>query len=252
MPHTKFMTEPQTYHFESEDHQIYVYQVEKDGLTYQAPGCKSTTVRWEDIQYLEDISGQRVDIVRNGEPANIPIFYYTHQFSNLLTHVCSKLATLHRDQIGTQIFKGSLTYFIHRGIVLGIMALLLLASVIYHFEFTALWLFMAAVTLPMMVYILQQPHAVTPLEDGLSLQDFMKTRFIAYDRIKGVAFDFHGDRQVSFLCVLIHLTNGRKIKIQRFENLILLFIFIMSRWDRARKTRPGGAPPKRPDGDRHP
>jgi hypothetical protein len=246
------MTEPQTYHFESEDHQIYVYQVAKDGLTYQAPGRKSTTMRWEDIQYLEDISGLRVDIVRNGEPATIPIFYHTHQFSDLLTLVCSKLATLHHHQIGTQTFKGSLTYFIHRGIVLALMALLFLASVIYQYEFTALWLFMAAVTLPMMGYILLQPHAVTPLEDGLSLQDFMKTRFIAYDRIKAIAFNFHGDRQVSFLCILIHLTNGRKIKIQRFENLILLFIFIMSRWHMAGETGTRGAPPKGSDGDHHP
>lgn len=246
------ISEPQTYHFESEDHQIHSYQAQKDGLTYQAPGRKSITVRWEDIKYLEDISGQRVEIIRNDDPANIPVFYHTQHFSDLLTSVCSELARRHRHQIGTQTFKGSLAYFIHRGIVLGIMAMLLLASVIYRYEFTSIWLFMAAVTLPMIGYILLQPHAVTPVEDGLSLQDFMKTRFIAYDRIKHIAFDFHGDRQVSFLCILIHLTNGRKIKIQRFENLILLFIFIMSRWNMARETGPEGAPQNLPDGDRHP
>ena len=238
------MPEPQPYRFESEDHRIHSYAVKKDGLTYQAPGRLSVTVRWENIKYLEDISGKQVEIVRNDAPATIPIFYGTHRFSDLLTSVCSKLAKLHGHQIGTQTFQGSLTYFIHRGIVLGILALLLLVSVIYRYEFKSMWLFMAAVTLPMIVYILLQPHAVTPVEDGLSLQDFMKTRFIAYDRIERIAFDFHGDRQISFLCILIHLTNGRKIKIQRFENLILLFIFIMRRWHTGREDGAGGCAPK--------
>jgi hypothetical protein len=169
----------------------------------------------------------------------------------LLTTVCSKLAALHRNQIGTQTFKGSLTYFIHRGVVLGILTLLLLASIIYRYQFTALWLFLAAVTVPMIVYILLQPHSVTPLDKGLALQDFIKTRFIAYDRIKGMAFDFHGDRQTSFLCILIHLTNGRKIKIQRFDNLILLYIFIMSRWQTATDAEPQITQPKPPEEDRH-
>lgn len=87
----------------------------------------------------------------------------------------------------------------------------------------------------MIGYILLQPHTVTPGEDSLHVRDFVRTRFIDYTRIKRVAFDVHGDQYTSFLCVLVQLTNGRTIKIQRFENLILLFIFIKTKWDRSRE-----------------
>jgi hypothetical protein len=229
------MPEPQTYIFESDRHQAHYYEVGEAGLTYHPPGRKSIAVRWEDMQYLDDVSGLKVNIVLNEGPMTIPLFYATQQFPALLTAVCSKLARLHRKKIGTQTFKGNLAYFVHSGLVLSVFVVLMLGGVFYLYRFTAAWLFILTVTLPMIGYILLQPHTVTPGEDSLHVRDFVRTRFIDYTRIKRVAFDVHGDQYTSFLCVLVQLTNGRTIKIQRFENLILLFIFIKTKWDRSRE-----------------
>jgi len=149
--------------------------------------------------------------------------------------VCSRLARLHRDKIGTQTFQGNLAYFVHSGLVLSVFLVIVLAGTFYLYRYTSAWLFILTVTLPMMGYILLQPHTVVPGDDRLYVRDFVRTRFIDYIRIKQVAFDVHGDQYAAFLCILIQLTNGRKIKIQRFENLILLFIFIQTKWHRSRE-----------------
>jgi hypothetical protein len=150
---------------------------------------------------------------------------------------------LHREKIGTQTFKGSLAYFVHSGLVLGVFLVLVLGSVFYLYRFTPVWLFVLTITLPMAIYILLQPHTVAPEDEMLVVRDFVRTRFIDYSRIERVAFDFHGDRQAALLCILVHLTNGRKIKIQRFENLTLLFMFIQTKWHNARGKDAANVPP---------
>lgn len=120
------MPEPQTYIFESDRHQAHYYEVGEAGLTYHPPGRKSIAVRWEDMQYLDDVSGLKVNIVLNEGPMTIPLFYATQQFTALLTAVCSKLARLHRKKIGTQTFKGNLAYFVHSGLVLSVFVVLVL------------------------------------------------------------------------------------------------------------------------------
>jgi hypothetical protein len=228
------MPEPETYIFESDPHHAHSYEVSATGLTYRPPGRESIVVRWPDIQYLDDISGLKVNMVLNDAPTIIPLYYATRQFAALLTAVCSNLAALHGEKIGTQPFKGNLAYFVHSGLVLSVFMVLVAGSMFYLNRFTPVWLFILTVTLPMAAYILLQPHTVVPGDDTLVVRDFVRTRFINYTRIERVAFDFHGDQHAAFLCILIHLTNGRKIKMQRFENLILLFIFIQTKWHNAR------------------
>jgi len=245
------MPEPQTYIFESDQNQPHYYEVGEAGLTYRPPGRKSIAVPWEDMQYLDDISGHKVNIVLNEAPMIIPLFYATRKFPALLTAVCAKLAELHRTKIGTQIFKGNQAYFVHSGVVLSIFVVLVLGGTFYLYRETIAWLFILTVTLPMIGYILLQPHSVAPDDDTLFVRDFVRTRFIAYTRIKHVAFAVHGDQYAAFLCILIQLTNGRKIKIQRFENLILLFIFIQTKWHRSREQASATMRPPQ-HGNHHP
>jgi hypothetical protein len=237
------MLEPQTYIFESDRHPPHYYEVRASGLTYRPPGGKNIDARWEDIKYLNDISGHKVDIVLNEAPLIIPLFYATRDFPALLTAVCVNLAELHHDKIGTQTFKGSRAYFVHSGLVLSVFLVLVAGSFFYLYRFTPAWLFVLTVTLPMIGYILLQPHTVAPGDETLFVRDFVRKRFIDYTRIKRLAFDVHGDQVAAFLCILVHLTNGRKIKMQRFENLILLFIFIQTKWHRAREQTSGHLPP---------
>jgi len=237
------MLEPQTSIFESDRHPPHYYEVRASGFTYRPPGGKNIDARWEDIKYLNDISGHKVDIVLNEAPLIIPLFYATRDFPALLTAVCVNLAELHHDKIGTQTFKGSRAYFVHSGLVLSVFLVLVAGSFFYLYRFTPAWLFVLTVTLPMIGYILLQPHTVAPGDETLFVRDFVRKRFIDYTRIKRLAFDVNGDQVAAFLCILVHLTNGRKIKMQRFENLILLFIFIQTKWHRAREQTSGHLPP---------
>ena len=208
-------------------------------MTYRPPGQAPIDVHWEDIQYLTDFAGLRVEIVCRNPAPTIPLFYATPDFTALLTAVCTRLAALRREQLGVQVFQGQQAYTVHRVVVLGFFALLITISSVYIQRFTMPWYFICAMTLPMMIYILWLPHTVTPGDDNLVVKSWVATRRIAYGRIARVAFGFHGDRKTAYLCLLVHLTDGRCIKIQRFENLILLFICIWSQWHMHQAKPPG-------------
>lgn len=228
------MPNTETFIFQPEQHPAHAYQLDAAGLTYHPPGRAPVAVRWEDIRYVEDVSGRKVDVVLKGSPKAIPLYYATQNFSRLLAGVCARLSELHRSRIGVQTFGARKSYRIQVGLVLGIMVLLMLAGTIHLHRDTAAWLFLLATTLPITVYLLRQPHTVTPGDAHLEVRDFVRSRTIAYSRIRALAFDLHGDAHVAFLCLKIHLTDGRAIKVQRFENLVLLYIFIKTKWDAAR------------------
>lgn len=228
------MPETETFICQPEQHPAHAYELGATGLTYRPPDRAPVTVSWEEIDYLEDVSGRKVDVVVRDGPPTIPLFYATRDFAALLAGVCSRLADLHRTQIGVQTFSGRKSYLLHMGIVLGFLALLMLAGTVYLQRFTTARLFILATTLPMMVYLLRQPHTVTPGDDHLVVKNFIRTRVIEYAHIRSLAFDLHGDKHMAYLCLKVHLTDGRKVKIQRFENLVLLYIFIKTKWDAAR------------------
>lgn len=233
------MPEPQVYIFQPEQRPAHTYVLETAGLTYRPPGRPPTAVRWDAISFLKDIPGQKVDIVLKNSPTVIPLYYATRGFAELMAGVCIRLADLHRKQIGVRTFSGQTSYLIQIGIVLGIFALLIGLSTVYMRQYTGAWLFILATTVPMTVYLLLQPHTVRPEDDHLEVRDFIRTRFLDYGRFHKLAFGLHGDSHTAYLCIKIHMTDNRKIKIQRFENLVLLYIFIKTKWDAAR-GRPAG------------
>jgi hypothetical protein len=232
-PHT--MTESEIYFFQPEQHPAHTYELDATGLIYRPPGRESVAVRWERIAYLKDVSGQRVDIVAADSPRRIPLFYATRHFAELLARVCNRLADLHREQIGVQTFSGHRSYLLHIGSVLALFALLIVFSTVYLHHFVVAWLFILATAIPMAVYLLRQPHTVTPGDDYLEVKDFIRTRIIDYARIQGLVFGLHGDQYTAYLCVKLQTADGRQIKIQRFENLLLLYIFLKIKWDAARR-----------------
>ena len=231
-PHT--MPESEIYFFQPEQHPAHTYELDATGLIYHPPGRESAAVRWDAISYLKDVPGQKVDIVIKDSPAVIPLFYATRRFAELLDSVCTRLADLHREQIGVRTFSGQRSYLLHIGIVISVFALLIVFSTVKLRDFTVAWLFILATAVPMTVYLLRQPHTVTPEDDDLEIKDFIRTRIIDYARIHKLVFDLHGDQHTAYLCIKIQTTDGRKIKIQRFENLLLLYIFLKIKWDAAR------------------
>ena len=223
------MSEMQTFFFEADRYQVYSYKLGEEALIFQPPGRKEMVVPWEQIRYLEDVSGRKVNIVLNDTAVIIPVYYAMDKFSDLLETVCSRLAQVHQTQIGVQTFQSDRTYQVHRGIVLGFFALLVLVAIFHFNHFPWVGLFVTVATLPMVLYIILQPHTVIPTEDALVVRDLIRQREISYGHVARMGFDLHGDAADAYLCIRIHLTKGRQIKIQRLENLILLFIFITSK-----------------------
>lgn len=229
------MADTQRFIFEPEMHPPHAYHIGPAGFAYHPPGGGSRQVAWEAIRYLEDIPGRQVNLVAGDEAVPIPLYYGTRRFADLLAAVCARLAALHGDQLGgLHTFRGNRSYLAHSAAVLGVFAMLIFGSLVVLQGQLFVWLFLLAATLPMAVYILRQPHTVTPGESGLEVKDFLRTRFIPYAQITAIEFDLYGDRQTAYLCIRVKLVGGRRLTVLRLENLVLLYLVMTTRWRRYR------------------
>jgi hypothetical protein len=105
-----------------------------------------------------------------------------------------------------------------------------MAGVLFLNFFDPTMLIVAAMTIPIGIHLVLQPIEVRPDTDGVYVRDFCRRRLVPYAAIETLTFDARGDLHVSFLRILVILRNGRRIKISRFDNLILLFILIEHYW----------------------
>ena len=209
----------------------HVYDLDAAGLTYHAPGGETSLVPWGDIQYLEERPGQKVDLVTGNPGQGIPVFFGTQDFADLMDRLCTKLAVLHRDKVETITFRATRSYYTHFSVVIGVLIAFFMAGVLFLNFFEPTMFLVVAMTVPIAVSLVLQPIEVTPEAEGLRVRDFFRRRTIPYDAIETLDFDVRGDLNYSFLRIVLTTHNGRRIKISRFENLILLFIIIKANWD---------------------
>ena len=225
------MTDPRRYIFTPTMGPPHVYELDAAGLTYRPPAGEAVALRWEDIQFLEEGRGQKVDIVADNPERFVPVFLATPDLGDLLDRLCTKLSVLHRRKMETLTFRATRSYFTHFAIVIGVLIALCMAGLLFLDSFEPAMLMIVAMTLPILIILVLQPIEVTPDEDGLHVRNFIRRRLIPYDAIQSLTFDVRGDLHVSFLRVMLGTRDGRRIKITRFENLILLFIMIKANWD---------------------
>jgi hypothetical protein len=207
----------------------HAYDLDARGLTYQAPGAAEVLLAWEDIQYIEERPGQKVDVVGANPERVIPVFYATRDFVDLMARLCTALVAMHRDKLETIAFRATRSYFTHFSVVIGVLIAFFMAGVLFLNFFEPTMLLVVAMTLPIGISLVLQPIEVTPAPDGLRVRDFLRRRLVPYDAIKSLAFDVRGDLNYSFLRIILILHSGRRIKISRFENMILLYIMIKAR-----------------------
>jgi hypothetical protein len=231
------MTDPRQYTFTPTMGPPHHYELDAAGLTYRPPAGEAVPLRWEDIRFLEEGPGQKVDIVATDRQTVVPLFLATQDIGDLLDRVCTELAQLHRGRMETLTFRATRNYFTHFTVVAGVLIALFMAGVLFLESFEPAMLLIVAMTVPIMISLLLQPIEVTPDSDGLHVRSFIRRRLIPYDAIETLAFSVRGDLHVSFLRVMVGLRGGGRIKITRFENLILLYIVIMAYW-RGRDARP--------------
>ncbi len=208
----------------------HIYEFDAAGLTYHPPGGAEVILRWNDIRYLEERPGQKVDIVTDAPDKAVPLYFATQDFGDLLDRLCAKLAALHRDKLETITFRATRSYFTHFTVVIGVLIAFCMAGVLFLNFFEPTMFLVLAMTVPIAVSLVLQPIEVTPTEEGLRVRDFFRLRLVPYGAIATLACDVRGDLNYSFLRIIMTLRNGRRIKITRFENLILLFIMIKAHW----------------------
>ncbi len=225
------MNAPRRYIFKPTMGPPHVYELEAAGLTYHPPGGEASSVRWGDIKYLEERPGQKLDLVTADPDQGIPVFFGTQDFADLMDRLCTALAALHRDKMETITFRATRSYFTHFSVVIGVLIAFFMAGVLFLNFFEPTMFLVVAMTVPIAVSLVLQPIEVTPEAEGLRVRDFIRRRTIPYDAIETLDFDVRGDLNYSFLRIVLTTHNGRRIKISRFENLILLFIIIKANWD---------------------
>ena len=224
------MTDARRYTFAPTMGPPHHYELEAAGLTYRPPAGDAVEVRWEDIRFLEEGPGQKVDIVAAHPERVVPLFLATQDIGDLLDRVCTKLSVLHRGRMETLTFRATRSYFTHFTVVIGVLIALFMAGLLFLESFEPAMLLIVAMTVPIMVSLVLQPIAVTPDRGGLQVRNFIRQRQVAYGDIETLTFDVRGDLHVSFLRVMLGLRGGRRIKITRFENMILMYILIKAYW----------------------
>ncbi len=231
------MSEPRRYTFSPTMGPPHLYQLDTAGLTYNPPAGEVVELRWEDIRFLEEGAGQKVDVVAANPERVVPLFLATQNIGDLLDRVCTELSVLHRERMETLSFRATRSYFTQFTVVVGVLIALFMAGVLFLESFEPAMLMIVAMTVPIMISLVLQPIEVIPASEGLHVRNFIRKRLIPYGAIETLAFDVRGDLHISFLRVMIGMRGGRRIKITRFENMILLYIMIKA-FQRAPGARP--------------
>lgn len=224
------MADPRRYIYAPTMGPQHVYELGESGLSYHPPGNGEVTLGWEDIQFLEEGPGQKVDIVADNPERVVPVFLATQDLGDLLERLCTELSVLHRNKMETLTFRATRSYFTQFAVVIGALMALFMAGVLFLNFFDPAMFLVVVMTLPIAISLMLQPIEVTPGPDGLHVRNFIRPRLIPYEAIETLAFDVRGDLHVSFLRILLTMGNGRRIKITRFENMLLLFIMIKAHW----------------------
>lgn len=216
------MNESKIFLFESFNNHKFFYEVHDDGLIYRPDSNKNLRLRWHDIQYIEDCSGDRVDLFLNNKK-EIPIRYVTNEFPVLLKTICLKLSEIRKESFYPYKFTITLKYWLHFYFVVSALVLSLVGS---FFVGNALFLLLLTLFLPLGIFIQRLPISLTLGGHSLTVRNLLFKRTFNYDEIKNVDFEVESNDYGSTLCVLINLKNRKKLTIKKIENIILFFIML--------------------------
>ena len=216
------MNDAKTFLDESlKDRKIY-YDVHENGLIYRPNRDEEYSLSWNDIQYIEDGSGDRVDIFLN-EQKEVPVRYSTNEFSTLLKTICLKLSEIHKASFSYHKFTLTLNYFLHLSFVVSVLVLSLIGSL---FVGKALFLMLLMLFVPLGIFIHRQPISLTLDNHRFTVRTLFMNKAINYSEIQNIDFEVKSNDYGSTLCVVINLKNRKKMVVRKIENIILFFIML--------------------------
>jgi hypothetical protein len=216
------MNDSKTFFDESFIDRKICYEVHENGLIYRPDSDEKFSLSWKDIQYIEDGSGDRVDIFLNKQK-EVPVRYATNEFSVLLKTICLKLSEIHKESFSSQIFTLTLKYFLHLSFVVAVLVLSLIGSL---FAGKALFFMLLTLFVPLGIFIHRQPISLTLDNHSLTVRNLFMKKAINYSEIQNINFEVKSNEYGSTLCILINLKNRKKMTIRKIENIILFFIML--------------------------
>ena len=217
------MSTVQTFCFEPFLNRKYYYDFSDDGLTYRPYNSEKLNIKWEDIDYLENSPNKWVEVYFNGLEDPVPIYYDTGNFGILLKLICDKLATRHGEIFQSQEFQASTSYFIH--MIFGLV--LSLVIIIFGIEYNSkILLAISGLFVILSIHLMNRPLSILLAEKSFLIRSFLVKKDYRYSDIQELDFKLTGSDYSTYLAVNIHLKGGKKIKIQRFNHIILCFILL--------------------------
>jgi hypothetical protein len=73
---------------------------------------------------------------------------------------------------------------------------------------------------------MNRPLSISLFEKSFLIGSFLFKKKFEYSDIKALEFNLIGSDYSTYLAINIHLRNGKKVKMQRFNQIILCFILL--------------------------
>ena len=221
----------QTFCFEPFPNHKYYYDVCDEGLIFRPHQGETLDIKWEDIDYLQNSPNRRVEAYFNGGEDPVPIYYDTGEFNILLKMICDKLAAIHEGIFQSREFKASRGYFIQ----IIFFLFLSLAIIIFGIEYDSkMMLAVSALFFILGIHLMNRPLSILLSEKNFLIRNFLFKKIFRYSDIKELDFKLIGHEYSTYLGINIQIINGKKFKIQRFDNIILCYIFLTSSLSKAK------------------
>lgn len=225
----------QTFSFKAQNSKKYYYDISNEGLVYRPPDDEETTIKWEDIDYLQDSPYRRVDVHFQNDEDPIPIYYDTGRFVILLRTICDKLAAVHSELLPGHEFTASMGYFFHIIATISFSALI----IIFGIENDSKLLLMVSVLfLILAIHLMKRPLRISFSEENFIIKDLFFKKTFGYSDISDLDFSLTGHEYSTYLVINIHLKNGKKLKIQRLKDITLCYIYLTSKYKSSLTHRP--------------
>ena len=198
------------------------YDVHENRLIYRPDSDEKFSISWRDIKYMEDRSGDRVDIFSNKQKV-VPVRYATNEFSILLKTICLKISAIRNESFYSHKFTLTLKYLVHLSFVYFVIVLSLICSL---FAGKALFFMLLTLFVPCGIFVQRQPISITLDNHSLIVRFLFIKRSINYNEIQNIDFEVKSNDYGSTLCILINLKNRKKLTIKKIDNIVLFFIIL--------------------------
>ena len=216
------MSEPITFFSESFQNRTTYYDVHENGMFYRPGSDEEFGFIWRDIKYIDDRSGDRVDIILYNLK-EVPVRYTTNEFPVFLKTICLRLSDIRKEDFRCQNFPLTSKYLFHLSIAVSVLVLALIVSFPVS---KALFFLLLTLTIPLGIFFQRQPISLTLDNHRLTFHHLRKKIAVNYDEIEDINFEVLNNDYGSALGISITMKDRKDITIKKLEDIIIFFIML--------------------------